>query len=138
VEVLDRVLDKGVVVIASIGVSVAGLRLVDVHARVVVSSIDTYITRSDEIEAAAHPRPLPPREALPTAVDPMTPRGVAGARSKVRPSTGAARRRRARPLRELVKCSNGCTFGRDAVDHVHGTIACPYRRGVRCSVQAAS
>ena len=84
VEVLDRVLDKGVVVIATIGVSVVGLRLVDVDARVVVTSIDTYIARSDEIEAAAYARPLPRRQdALPADADPTVP-GRRVARSTLR------------------------------------------------------
>ena len=137
VEVLDRVLDKGVVVIATIGVSVVGLRLVDVDARVVMTSIDTYIARSDEIEAAAYARPLPRRQnALPADGDPAAPRRDA-ARSTPRKSPRPARRRRARPALEIVSCPTGCTFERTAIASVDGTIACPYGRGSRCPVQVA-
>jgi hypothetical protein len=49
VDVLDRVLDKGIVIDAWVKVSVAGLDLVTVQARVVVASIETYLTHSDII-----------------------------------------------------------------------------------------
>ncbi|HET7343947.1 MAG TPA: gas vesicle protein GvpJ, partial [Methylomirabilota bacterium] len=42
-EVLDRVLDRGIVIDVWLRVSVAGLQLVDVDARVVVASIKTYV-----------------------------------------------------------------------------------------------
>lgn len=42
VEVLDRVLDKGIVIDAWVRVSLVGIELVTVEARVVVASIATY------------------------------------------------------------------------------------------------
>lgn len=42
IEVLDRVLDKGVVIDTSIRVSVAGIALVDVDVHLVIVSIETY------------------------------------------------------------------------------------------------
>ena len=46
VDVLDRVLDKGVVVDAAMHVSVAGIDLIRVDAHVVIASFDTYLTRA--------------------------------------------------------------------------------------------
>jgi gas vesicle structural protein len=47
VEVLDRVLDKGIVIDAWVRVSLVGIELVTVEARVVVASIATYLGYSD-------------------------------------------------------------------------------------------
>ena len=49
IDVLDRVLDKGIVIDAWVRVSVVGLDLITVRARVVVASIDTYLRHSDEV-----------------------------------------------------------------------------------------
>lgn len=43
IEVLDRVLDKGIVVDAWIRLSLVGIELVTVEARIVVASIATYL-----------------------------------------------------------------------------------------------
>jgi hypothetical protein len=43
IDVLDRVLDKGIVVDAWIRVSVAGLDLITVEAHVIVASVGTYL-----------------------------------------------------------------------------------------------
>ena len=52
VEVIDRVLDKGIVIDAWVRVSLVGIDLITVEARVVVASIDTYLKYSDAIGAA--------------------------------------------------------------------------------------
>jgi hypothetical protein len=44
IDVLDRVLDKGIVIDAWVRVSLVGIDLITVEARVVVASIDTYLT----------------------------------------------------------------------------------------------
>jgi hypothetical protein len=44
IDVLDHVLDKGIVIDAWMRVSVVGIDLITVEARVVVASIDTYLT----------------------------------------------------------------------------------------------
>jgi len=49
IDVLDRVLDKGIVIDAWMRVSVAGLDLITVEARVVVASIETYLRHSDDV-----------------------------------------------------------------------------------------
>src|SRR5688572_12125454 len=50
IDVLDRVLDKGIVIDAWVRVSVVGIDLITVEARVVVASIETYLKYSDAIE----------------------------------------------------------------------------------------
>jgi ketosteroid isomerase-like protein len=52
VEVLDRVLDKGIVIDAWLRVSLAGIDLLRVDARVVVASIETYLKYADTAGAA--------------------------------------------------------------------------------------
>jgi hypothetical protein len=42
IEVLDRVLDKGIVIDAAIRISLVGLNLIDLDVRIVVASIETY------------------------------------------------------------------------------------------------
>jgi gas vesicle structural protein len=49
IDVLDRVLDKGIVIDAWMRVSLAGLDLVEVEARVVVASINTYLTQASAL-----------------------------------------------------------------------------------------
>jgi gas vesicle protein GvpA/GvpJ/GvpM family len=51
-DVLDRVLDKGVVVDAWVRLSLAGIDLVTVEARVVVASIATYLQFSEPLAVA--------------------------------------------------------------------------------------
>ena len=43
IDVLDHVLDKGIVIDAWVLVSLVGIDLITVEARIVVSSIDTYL-----------------------------------------------------------------------------------------------
>jgi gas vesicle structural protein len=45
-EVLDRILDKGMVVDAWLRLSIAGIDLVTVEARVVIASFQTYVTHA--------------------------------------------------------------------------------------------
>ena len=47
IDVLDRVLDKGIVIDAWVRVSLVGIDLITVEARVVVASIDTYLKYSE-------------------------------------------------------------------------------------------
>jgi len=53
VDVLDRVLDKGIVIDAWVRVSLVGIDLITVEARVVVASIDTYLKYSEAVGQAA-------------------------------------------------------------------------------------
>jgi hypothetical protein len=48
-EVLDRILDKGVVVDVWARVSLVGIEIMTIEARVVVASVDTYLHYAEEI-----------------------------------------------------------------------------------------
>lgn len=43
IDILDRVLDKGIVIDAWVRVSAVGIELVTIEARIVVASITTYL-----------------------------------------------------------------------------------------------
>src|SRR5512142_3124402 len=66
IDVLDRVLDKGIVIDAWVRVSLVGIDLITVEARVVVASIDTYLKYSEavgSVSPVARPAAeLPPHE----------------------------------------------------------------------------
>jgi hypothetical protein len=49
IDVLDRVLDKGIVIDAWVRVSLVGIDLITVEARVVVASIETYLRYSEAV-----------------------------------------------------------------------------------------
>ncbi|MEM6641775.1 MAG: gas vesicle structural protein GvpA [Bacteroidota bacterium] len=53
VEVVDRVLDKGVVVDAFVRLSLVGIELVTVEARVVVASVETYLKYAEAVGLTA-------------------------------------------------------------------------------------
>jgi hypothetical protein len=52
-EVLDRVLDKGIVIDAWVRVALVGIDLITVEARVVVASIATYLQHTEVVAAAS-------------------------------------------------------------------------------------
>ena len=49
VEVIDRVLDKGVVVDAWVRVSLVGIELLAIEARVVIASVDTWLKYAEAV-----------------------------------------------------------------------------------------
>ena len=53
IDVLDHILDKGIVIDAWMRVSVVGIDLLTMEARVVVASIDTYLNRADALDLPA-------------------------------------------------------------------------------------
>ena len=60
IDVLDRVLDKGIVIDAWVRVSLVGIDLITVEARVVVASIDTYLKYSEavgQVTPVSRPQP---------------------------------------------------------------------------------
>jgi gas vesicle structural protein len=57
VEVLDRVLDKGIVIDAFVRVSIVGFEIISVEARVVVASVETYLKYSQAL-VPADERPM--------------------------------------------------------------------------------
>jgi len=117
IEVLDRVLDRGIVIDAWLRVSVAGLALVDVDARIVVASIRTYVRDGDAIAGqgmVSRPRP--------------------GATPTKRPAVAARRRARRRPSpppRVMLRCASGCTFLRSSRK---SPVRCPSDRSRKCQV----
>jgi gas vesicle structural protein len=64
IDVLDRVLDKGIVIDAWVRVSLVGIDLITVEARVVVASIDTYLRYAEAMGITA-PVARPPALATP-------------------------------------------------------------------------
>ncbi|HEV8474691.1 MAG TPA: gas vesicle structural protein GvpA [Methylomirabilota bacterium] len=92
IDVLDRVLDKGIVIDAWVRVSLVGIDLITVEARIVVASIDTYLKYSEAvgtIPAASKPMPISDgRDVLTDG------RGVVPARQTVGARTVGARRAR--------------------------------------------
>jgi hypothetical protein len=53
VEVVDRILDKGVVVDAWVRISLVGIELLAIEARVVVASVETYLKYAEAIGLTA-------------------------------------------------------------------------------------
>jgi gas vesicle structural protein len=51
IDVLDRVLDKGIVIDAWIRISLVGVDLVTIESRVVIASIETYLMHADNLAA---------------------------------------------------------------------------------------
>src|SRR5262245_38419612 len=132
-DVMERVLDRGVVIEAWVGVSVAGVHLVDVEARVLVASIATYVKLADTVASTApaivSTRATRAPQLLPAA--PAVPRDVA-------PRRRVARRRSAEAgAPRTWACAQGCTFQR-APRWNRAVIPCPYDKGRRCSVQTTA
>jgi len=94
IDVLDRVLDKGIVIDAWVRVSLVGIDLLTVEARVVVASIDTYLKYSEAVGTVApvaRPAALPPGAEAP-AIRPPAPTEREREREYAKPP----RRRRSR------------------------------------------
>src|SRR5262245_6788185 len=53
IDVLDRVLDKGIVIDAYVRVSLVGIDLVSVEARIVVASVETYLRYAEAIAVSS-------------------------------------------------------------------------------------
>jgi gas vesicle structural protein len=112
-DVLDRVLDKGLVIDAEIHIAVAGIELVTVNALVKIASFETW----DRYTATERQR----RRRLPARAPAPRPA----------PETEAHRAR--------LRCEDGCTFERSAWTMLvrDGRLAhqrCAVKPGVRCAV----
>lgn len=98
IDVLDRVLDKGIVIDAWVRVSLVGIDLITVEARVVVASIDTYLKYAEAVGAsasAARPTVETPRPYDEIAAENVALRAQLEAGSPAA-TRAPARRRRAR------------------------------------------
>ena len=83
IDVLDRVLDKGIVIDAWVRISLVGIDLITVEARIVVASIDTYLKYAEAVgitSPAARAPIAPPRE------EPPPPGERSGAEARREPS----------------------------------------------------
>jgi len=52
-EVIDRILDKGIVIDAWVKISLVGIELITVEARVVIASVETYLKYAEAIGLTA-------------------------------------------------------------------------------------
>jgi len=52
-EVIDLILEKGIVIDAWVRVSLVGIEILTVEARVVIASVDTYLRYADAISITA-------------------------------------------------------------------------------------
>jgi gas vesicle structural protein len=91
IDVLDRVLDKGIVIDAWVRVSLVGIDLITVEARVVVASIDTYLKYSEAVGQVA-PVSRPAAE-LPSHQDVVAENAALRAELAASKATRAPRRR---------------------------------------------
>lgn len=70
IDVLDRVLDKGIVIDAYVRVSLVGIDLVSVEARIVVASVETYLKFAEAIGITGFAsRPAVGSGQVPTDID---------------------------------------------------------------------
>ena len=58
IDVLDRVLDKGIVIDAWFRIAVMGIDVITVQAHVVVASIQTYLDSSEALALAGSASPI--------------------------------------------------------------------------------
>jgi gas vesicle structural protein len=54
-EVVDRILDKGVVIDAFVRVALVGIELLAVEARIVIASVETWLKYADAVGLVASP-----------------------------------------------------------------------------------
>src|SRR5437868_15131390 len=88
IDVLDRILDKGIIIDAWIRVSLVRIDLITVEALVVVASIDTYLRHADAVGLTG----LVSRPQLAEGVEP----GVVESRRRTTRVRAPATRRRKR------------------------------------------
>jgi len=56
-EVIERILDKGIIIFAHISVSLLGITLLTINSLVVVSSIESYCLYREAMNLPEHTRP---------------------------------------------------------------------------------
>lgn len=54
-DVVDRILDKGVVVDAFVRVALVGIELISIEARVVIASVETYLRYAEAVGLTMDP-----------------------------------------------------------------------------------
>ena len=78
IDVLDRVLDKGILIDAWMRVSLGGIDLISVEARIVVASIDTYLRYAEAMGITA---PVARQPALAASREELAPGDVLAERA---------------------------------------------------------
>jgi gas vesicle structural protein len=58
-EMINRILDKGIVIDAWVKVAIIGIDLIALEARVVIASIDSYLKYAEAIGLISPPTPAP-------------------------------------------------------------------------------
>ena len=97
IDVLDRVLDKGIVIDAWVRVSLVGIDLITVEARIVVASIDTYLKYSEAVgQVAPVSKPAGPGGRAARASEAVLAENAVPAGAARRSGRATPRRRRAR------------------------------------------
>jgi hypothetical protein len=95
-EVVDIILDKGLVIDAFVRVSLLGLELLTIDARIVVASVDTYLRFAEAVDrvvlAPAPTRGLP--DLVGGAVEGGAKRKIKGAAEGVKEAVGGGRERK--------------------------------------------
>jgi gas vesicle structural protein len=88
IDVLDRVLDKGIVIDATVRLSLVGFEIITVEARVIVASINTFLDYAVAVgQIPSVTRPSLPIEAEPVPAGMLTEgtrKGAAATRAAVR------------------------------------------------------
>ena len=120
-EVLDRVLDRGIVIDAWLRVSVVGLTLVDIDARVVVASFRTYVLEGDAVAGTG-------AVSRPGSIETPAKRPAIAAAPK-------PKRRKPVPSKVMLRCAEGCTFLRASK---RSPLRCPSDRSRSCAVSAVA
>src|SRR3954453_23558713 len=76
-DVLEIILDKGIVIDAYVRVSLIGIEILTIDARIVIASVDTYL-RFAEAVGRLNLQEASNSEGLPELLDGMTERGAKG------------------------------------------------------------
>src|SRR5258706_13858981 len=103
IDVLDRVLDKGIVIDGWVRVSLVGIDLITVEARIVVASIDRYLKYSEAvgqvapvskpaIECRGYEQVIAENASLHAQPNAAAPSGRASVRRRLKPPRGYALR----------------------------------------------
>jgi hypothetical protein len=86
-DVLDVVLDKGIVIDAYVRVAVVGIELLTIDARIVIASVDTYLRFAEAVDRLDL-KPAQEATGLPGLIDQMQ---ESGARHKTRGALSGAK-----------------------------------------------
>jgi hypothetical protein len=135
-DVFERVLDRGVVIDAWVTVSLAGVRLIDVEARILVASVSTYLRLADAVASKPAAMAKPFAAIPPPAVPALGPTHDQDTKPNVTPRRRASRRRPAQAAVSItLACAQGCTFQRASrTGRAPTDVRCPYQKGSRCKV----